>query len=167
MKEQHLFEGQLAQEEVLLTVRRHPFSLLIKAMIGVGILLIPFLLYVFLPISSTIFYALLTCILITTVYSYSSWYSWNNSFFLLTNIRIILITQKGLIHREMAGSGLEKIHRVTHQVKGLLPTFGGYGTVTILTDDTQTALTLPDVSDPFAIQQAILQAMMSEHSRDY
>jgi hypothetical protein len=162
MSSTYTFEGQLPSEDVLLITKQHPFILLKPALISSGILLMPFALYVFMPINSFILYSLLICVIVAPFNMYVAWYAWYHSMFILTNRRILLQTQKGLTRKEMAGSGLEKIHRVTHHINGLLRTLGGYGTVTILTDDSQTALVLHDVDQPFAIQQEILQVMMGE-----
>ncbi|MBU6389082.1 hypothetical protein KGQ71_01055 [Patescibacteria group bacterium] len=158
----YLFRGQLSNEEVVLLTRQHPFILLPAMLLSIAILLIPLLLYVFLPFDSIIAYAIVICLIVAIMNGYRAWHRWNNSLLMLTNRRIVIARQKGMLNHEVSDSNLEHIHRVTHEVKGLLPTLFNYGPIRILTDDLQTALIMPAIPNPYDIQQEILRVTAGE-----
>lgn len=76
---------------------------------------------------------------------------------LLTTERVIVMEQHGLLHKEFAECNLENIQQVNHEIKGLLPTILGYGTLTIYTAGAQRAFIIPDLPEPGAVQEEILR----------
>ena len=156
------FQGQLKDEEILLVTRRHPLVLLPALLQSTGILLIPFVVYIFIPFGMTFADILLLCLILAAYRTFIAWHAWQNTVLLLTNRRVLILAQKNIANREVDESGLEHVHRVTHRVSGLLPTLFNYGTLTVYTDDTQTAVIMRDIAQPFEIQQAIQRAMAGE-----
>jgi len=158
------FEGQMRGEKVLLVAHQHPFSLLHQMLLACALLLVPVGIYDFMGVSTVLAESIPVCLILATAVVLRSWSIWSNSMLLLTNKRVLAVTQKGFLKREVAGSGLTHIHRVTNKVDGLLPSLLGYGSVTVYTDDAQSGLIMPALGDPFGIQQEILEAVSRAES---
>ena len=156
------FEGQLRDEEVVLIAKQNPIVLLKSFLICDVIILIPFAVYNAVGLTAWLSWLIPLCIIVSGMKAYSNWNAWNSSVLLLTNRRVLVVIQKSLTNRQMLGSGLEHVHRVTHEVNGILPTLFNFGSISISTDDPSTALVMPAVSDPFIIQQEILRAVFGE-----
>ncbi len=62
-----------------------------------------------------------------------SWIGWHFSVFIVTDQRLIQITQKGLFHRAVADIGLAQIQSVNYEVSGLQETLLGFGTIKMQT----------------------------------
>ena len=158
------FDGQMRGEQVLLLTRQHPYSLLRHVLLAAGILLIPVIVYDIAGVSTLLAETIPICLLLTIAAFMRGWNIWHVTMLLLTNKRVLVVTQKGFLKREVAGSGLTHIHRVTNKVEGLLPSLLGYGSVTVYTDDAQSGLVMPAVGNPFGIQQEILEAVSRAES---
>ena len=156
------FEGQLRDEEVILVCKQHPIALLKPWLICDLIILLPFATYNLIGLSPLLTYLIPICLLAAFTKGYASWNSWNNSVLLLTNRRVLFVMQKSVTNRQILGSGLEHVHRVTNEVKGLLPTLFNYGSIAVSTDDPATALVMPAIADPFGVQQEILRMVFGE-----
>ena len=158
------FEGQMRGEQVLLMARQHPFSLFPPALLAAAFLLVPVAAYDIFGVSAVLAESIPICLLVAAGILSRAWNMWHVSMLLLTTKRVLVVTQKGFLKREVSGSGLIHIHKVTNSVDGLLPSLLGYGSVTVYTDDTQSALSMPAVGDPFGIQQEILEAVSRAES---
>jgi uncharacterized membrane protein YdbT with pleckstrin-like domain len=62
-----------------------------------------------------------------------SWIGWHFSVFIITDIRFIQITQKGLFHRAVADINLNQIQSVNYEISGLQETLLGFGTIKMQT----------------------------------
>lgn len=160
------FIGQMNNEDVLLVSKKHPFSIFKPVFKGLGIFLIPQVLNVFFNFGSWDFYLIIICTLTSIYLVYKAWSVWVNSTILLTNKRVLLVKQKGLFDREISGSGLSYIHRVNHEIKGIIPTIFNYGTLNVYTNDAQTSISITALGNPFEIQQAILEAVSLTKDRE-
>jgi len=58
---------------------------------------------------------------------------WHFSVFIVTDQRLIQITQKGLFHRSVVDMGLSQIQMVNYEVSGLQETLLGFGTIMMQT----------------------------------
>lgn len=156
------FRGQHRNEEVLAICRRHPFVLLRPMLAAVLVVLVPLLVDVFVPTGVVLAVAVLACLVVGISVGLVGWYSWNNSLFLLTNERVVLLVQKGLLAREFIEVGLANIQQVSHGVKGLWATLMGYGTLTLSSGGSQQPLLIRDMPDPYELQQEIQAAVAGE-----
>ena len=156
------FEGQLRDEEVILVAKRHPIALLKPWLICDAIILLPFAVYNVIGLSPILTWLIPICLIAAGVKGYAAWNAWNGSVLLLTTRRVLIVIQKSVTSRQMLGSGLEHVHRVTNEVNGILPTLFNYGNIAVSTDDPQNALVMSAMADPFTIQQEILRTVFGE-----
>lgn len=61
------------------------------------------------------------------------WIGWYFSVFIVTNQRLVQISQKGLFHRSFVDIGLDKIQNVNYQIAGIQETLLGFGTILVQT----------------------------------
>jgi hypothetical protein len=154
----YLFHGQRKDENVLLITKQHPLILLKPTLIVVCLLLIPWLVNVFTSPGLTLAASLLISLLVAFLVGYRAWHHWENSVVMLTDERIVILHQRGMLHREFTECGLGTIQRVSHQVSGLLRTVFDYGDIVIVTGGVAGLLTLSNTPHPYEIQQEILRA---------
>lgn len=154
----YLFHGQRSNEDVVLVAKQHPMIIL-DAMLGSAlILLIPFLAYVYLPVGAALGVITFGSLFIGLGHGFLAWYAWHNSVMMLTTERVVMLHQKGLLNQEFSECGLSNIQQVSHEIKGLYRTIFGFGTIIIYTGGAQTPLDIPNVPNPYEIQQEILRA---------
>ncbi len=159
------FKEQFDDEEVLLVFRKHVLVMrkgLIFASIG---LLLP-MLYILaltvifannperLPSVNSFYVALGVGFGLATVIMFPYWVSWWYSVYIVTNQRLIQISQKGLLKRSVVTLGLEQIQMVNYEISGLEQTLLGFGTMVIQTF--VGSLTIHDVHHPAGLQRELL-----------
>lgn len=86
-----------------------------------------------------------------------TWYLWRMNVYVLTNLRLIDISQKSLFNRAVAEIPMEILQDVTYELKGPVQHMLNIGTVIVQTAS-YTEVTLDQMTDPQAIQQALLKA---------
>lgn len=77
--------------------------------------------------------------------------------FIITNVRLIQVTQKGLWTRSVVDIGLDKIQTVSYEVRGLQETLLGFGTIVIQTYVGE--LVIHDVHHPKKIQKRMTEIL--------
>lgn len=87
---------------------------------------------------------------------YNLWLDYALDFFAVTNKRVVDIEQSGLFHRTVVGQNLNRIQDVTSDVKGVFPTFLGYGNVYIETAGARDRFVFAQVPHPEQIVNLIL-----------
>jgi hypothetical protein len=151
------FDDQFDDEEVLYVFRKHPVVMrkgLIFGMLGLLIGVIPSL---FIPSYAVYFLGLAAGIFIGFLIYLPSWIAWWFSVFIVTDQRLIQITQKGLFHRSVIDMSLGQIQMVNYEVAGLQETLLGFGTImmqTLVGD-----LVIHDVHHPAATQKKLLEIL--------
>jgi uncharacterized membrane protein YdbT with pleckstrin-like domain len=133
MSKKSTFEGQHDDEEVLYVFRRHPIVMrkgLIAVLIGVLFGCIPILIW---PLN--VGYLLFTFVggAIGGIYLFYEWIGWRFSMCILTDQRLIQITQKGLFNRSVVDIGINKIQSINYQIAGIEQTMLGFGTILVQT----------------------------------
>jgi len=91
---------------------------------------------------------------------FPSWIGWYFSVFIVTDQRLIQITQKGLFHRSVVDMNLNQIQMVNYEVAGLQETLLGFGTIMMQTFVGD--LVIHDVHHPARIQKKILEILRGE-----
>jgi hypothetical protein len=86
-----------------------------------------------------------------------AWISWYFSVFIVTDQRLIQITQKGMFSRSVVDMGLGQIQMVNYDVTGLQETLLGFGTITMQTFVGD--LVIHDLHHPAKIQKKLLQIL--------
>jgi Bacterial PH domain len=156
------FDDQFDDEEVLYVFRKHPIVMrkgLILCMFGPLIGVLP---ATFRPELGFgwFFGGLALGVLLGVLLYLPSWIAWYFSVFIVTDQRLIQITQKGFFHKSVVDMGLNQIQMVNYQVVGLQETLLGFGTImmqTLVGD-----LVIHDVHHPGHIQKKILQILRDQ-----
>ena len=161
-KKEKYFADQFDDEEVLLVFRKHPIVMrkgLVFGMVGplAGVLptaIKPTLGFGF--FFGGLGLGLLLGLLIFSPF----WIGWYFSVFIITDQRLIQITQKGLFHRSVVDIGLSQIQQVNYSVEGLQATLLGFGTITMQTYVGE--LVIHDVHHPANIQRKIVRILRDQ-----
>lgn len=162
------FNEQFDDEEVMLVFRKHALVMrkgIVLASLG---LLVP-VLYVFaltliyannpdkLPSVGTFYASLGVGAVLALIIMFPFWISWWYSVYIVTNQRLIQITQKGLLKRSVITLNLEQVQMVSYEVAGLEQTMLGFGTMVIQTF--VGSLTIHDVHHPAKLQRELLEIL--------
>jgi hypothetical protein len=156
------FRGQHRNEEVVLLCRKHPFVMLRHFLVSVLLLLVPFVVNIFVDVGLVLSLSVVICFVASALYGVLTWYSWYNSVLLLTTERVVVLEQHSIVNREFMECGLTSIMQVSHEVKGLLETMWGFGSISVFTGGAQKPLVIADMPEPYEIQQEIQRAMVGE-----
>jgi hypothetical protein len=149
-----MFEDQFDDEEVLYVFRKHPIVMrkgLIFASIAILLGTIPALIK---PEMSFFFGGLAGGFILSLLVFSPSWISWYYSVFIITDQRLIQITQKGLFHKTVVDLGLSQIQMVNYQVAGFQEAVLGFGTIMMQTY--MGDLIIHDVHHPAQTQKKII-----------
>lgn len=149
-----LFEDQFDDEEVLYVFRKHPIVMrkgLIYACIAILLGTIPALIK---PEMSFFFGGLAAGFLLSLLVFAPSWIAWYYSIFIVTDQRLIQITQKGLFHKTVVDLGLSQIQMINYQVSGFQEAALGFGTIMMQTY--MGDLVIHDVHHPAKTQKKLI-----------
>ena len=153
------FADQFDDEEVLLVFRKHPvvmrkgliFSSLALLVGTVYTLALTFLHASNPPTVSFFFVSFVISLVISIMVFFPSWLSWYFSVFIVTDQRLIQITQKGFFSRSVIDMRLNQIQMVNYQIAGLQETLLGFGTIMMQTFVGD--LVIHEIHHPAAIQK--------------
>ncbi len=156
------FDDQFDDEEVLFVFRKHPIVMRKGLIYGMCAWLIGPVYSLILtyakpnePPSLTFFFgSLVASIVIGSLIFAPSYMSWFFSVYVITNQRLIQITQKGLFNRSVVDMGLGQIQMVNYEIAGLQETMLGFGTIMMQTFVGD--LVIHDVHHPAKIQKKII-----------
>ena len=158
-KKQKYFADQFDDEEVLFVFRKHPIVMrkgLVLGMLGPLIGVIPAAVNPNLGFG-WFFGGLLAGLVLGLLLFTPSWISWYFSVFIVTDQRLIQITQKGLFHRSVIDMHLAQIQMINYEVAGLQETLLGFGTIMMQTFVGD--LVIHDIHHPAKIQKKILEIL--------
>lgn len=138
------FVNQEPDEEIILLVRRHPFTntgwLVVTLLMIVSPILLEFFPFLdFMPARFQ-FVAVLIWYLLTLAIFIQGFLSWFFSVNIITNKRVIDVDFENLIYRKITDAEIDKIEDVTVQMGSVIRTLFDYGDVLI-----QTAGEVPEV----------------------
>lgn len=151
------FKEQFEDEEVLLVFRKHPVVMrrgLIYASVAVLLGTIPSLIK---PEFSWFFIGLGGGFVLSGLVFFPFWVSWFYSVYIITDQRMIQITQKGMFHRSMVALNLDQIQMVNYEIAGFQETVLGFGTIMVQT--LVGSLTIHEVHHPAKIQKELLHIL--------
>lgn len=130
------FKGQIENEKILFFAHPH---LLIFIWSIIKVLILSALI-VFTGIGASylfsfrMIYGISVASLICLVILFFVWFLWQKTFFIITNHRVLIRTQKGLFHNEMWSVNLTKVRETAYQLSKFLGSIFGYGTILIQSD---------------------------------
>jgi signal transduction histidine kinase len=167
-KPRKYFEDQFDNEEVLYVFRKHPVVMrkgLIVASFAVLVGPVYTLAMTYIqpnnpPTLTFFFLSMLASFVLAGIIFTPSWMSWHFSVFIVTDQRLIQITQKGFFNRSVVDMALRQIQMVNYEVAGLSETLLGFGTImmqTLVGD-----LIIHDVHHPAKTQKKLLEILRTE-----
>ncbi len=154
------FADQFDDEEVLFLFRKHPIVMrkgLVISMLAILLGTIPALIK---PEMSYFYGGLAGGFVLAIILFIPSWIIWWYSVFIVTNQRLIQITQKGFFNRSVVDLGLKKILATSYEVKGVQATILGFGTIMIQTY--MGDLIIHEIHHPAEVIKRITEVLRSE-----
>lgn len=127
------FKDQFEDEEVLFLFRKHPIVMRKGLIISMLALLVGTLPALIKPELSYFYGGLAAGFVLALLLFIPSWIIYWYSVFIVTNQRLIQITQKGFFNRSVVDIGLKKIQSTNYEIKGVQATLLGFGTIMIQT----------------------------------
>ncbi|HSW99831.1 MAG TPA: PH domain-containing protein [Patescibacteria group bacterium] len=154
------FEDQFEDEEVLFVFRKHPIVMrrgLVFAMLTILLGTVPSL---FKPEYSVYFIGLACGLVAGALVMLPGWIGWWFSVFIVTDQRLIQISQRGLFHRSVIDMRLNQIQMINYEVSGFQETLLGFGTIMMQTYVGD--LVIHEIHHPAAIQKKVLEIMRQQ-----
>ena len=148
------FEDQFDDEELLFVFHKHPIVMRKGLVISMMALLLGTAPSLIKPEYSYLFGGLAAGFILGGLIFLPSWISWHYSVFIVTDQRLIQITQKGLWSRSVVDISLRQIQMVNYQIGGFNETLLGFGTIMMQTFVGD--LIIHDVHHPAKIQKKLL-----------
>lgn len=164
---------KLSENEKIVSISRRHWWILIPKFLTIFVFIIsPFFIYLLwnfiapsmllssLPIENIapfFNFGLAIYYLFLWLYSFIIFIDYYLDVWIITNMRILDIEQKGLFNREIAECHISKIQDLTVEIKGMIPTFFNYGDLHIQTAAEKREFSFKDVEDPNEIKNVILE----------
>lgn len=164
-----LFPGKLQDERVMLYIRRHwivlcsiigRLAILAFVPIGIYFILLQTLLISFERFSVSYLLAVFgfsLYYLSILLFSYHDWLDYHLDLWIVTNLRIINIEQRGLFSRVVSEQDIDRVQDVTSEVHGKLATVLNFGNVHIQTAGEQKRFVFEQIANPQNIVKEILR----------
>ncbi|MCX6766604.1 MAG: PH domain-containing protein [Candidatus Moranbacteria bacterium] len=170
------FPGQHDDEQVILFLRRHWFIFLRRLIFVILSIIVLALVYVFFNFLGSGFAQTDYYNLLLFAESLGTLFIWNLFFILwidfyldawiVTNERIINISQKGFFNRDISELRLTKIQDVTSEIVGFVPTILGYGNIYVQTAAETERFTFHQIPDPNEVKNIIVQLQEKERKSE-
>jgi hypothetical protein len=153
------FADQFDDEEVLYVFRKHPIVMRKALVLGMVMILLGTLPAAIRPSLGFgwFFGGIGIGIILAVLIMLPHWISWHYSVFIVTDQRLIQITQKGFLHRSVVDMSLNQIQMVNYEISGLEQTLLGFGTIVMQTFVGDLVIHL--VSHPAKIQKKLLEVL--------
>ena len=157
-----LFDDQFDDEEVKYVFRKHPIVMRKGLVIGsfaplIGVL--PATINLNLGLG-WFFGGLVIGLIVWGLILFPFWISWYYSLMIVTDQRLIQITQKGMFHKTVVDLGLSQIQMVNYQIAGIQQTLLGYGTIMMQTYVGD--LVIHEIHHPAKVQKKILNILREQ-----
>jgi len=162
------FPGRKPDEHVIMIIRKHPIVFVSRVFVFLMITVLPLILFFYFwskgyPIDSGTLMGVsgyliaLMYLLISLMTLLISWLDEEFDLFILTDHRLIDITQIGFLKREVAATPLSQIQDSTGDIQGLFGTILNYGEIKVRTAAGKgTNFSLDRVPDPDILARKIL-----------
>ncbi len=159
--------NQLEDEKAILILRRHWFiffkSILLFAFLAITPIIFLTMINNFMAgILEHYFFAPFILLLFSAYYLgiwlflFANFIDYHLDVWIVTNVRILNIEQKGLFSRIISEQKIEKIQDVTSEVHGIIPTFLDYGDVHIQTAGTKERFRFRKIPHPANTRKKVL-----------
>ncbi len=154
------FADQFDDEEVLFVFRKHPIVMRKGLIIGLLCVLAGSLIVFKKPTYGAFLMGVAGGAVIGALIMMPSWITWYFSVFIVTDKRLIQVTQKGFFHKSVIDMGLNQIQMVNYQVAGMQETMLGFGTIMMQTFVGD--LVIHEISHPAKIQKKLLEILREQ-----
>ncbi len=154
---QFTFEGQRTDEDVIFVLKQHPWVLSNAGFIGVVLVIVLILAILFWGLSAITSIVIILIVLFVFVYGGYRWFLYNNSLYILTNQRMIIMEQANLFSRRLNETELDKIQNMVAEIKGPIKTFLNFGNIKITTAGVDPIIIIKNVENPYEVQQKIIK----------
>ena len=144
------FSEQFEDEEMLLLFRKHPIVMRREIVVASVLLLLGTIPALIKPTYLFFFGGLAIGLVLCTLVMFYAWIGWYFSVYIVSDQRLLQMSQKGLWKRSVVDIGLDKIQTISYEIKGLQETLLGFGTIIIQTYVGE--LVIHDVHHPKKIQ---------------
>ncbi len=174
------FQGQKANETILLVLHRHWFDILVQIFIVVGMLFLLGISSFYFPSifprlemlageNIFIFFEISFLMFIWLVF-FIIWVDYYFDIWIVTNKRIVNIEQRGLFVRDVSELELENIQDITTEVKGIIPTMLNYGDVFVQTAAERERFIFHNIPDPYKVKDLVMnlqEKAEKEEAKDF
>jgi len=130
---QKAFEEQHDDEKMLVLSNNHPVVLRKPLLISLVIITVTLLPFSINPFALWLLWVALAGLILSLFIMFYAWIGWHFSSYVITNQRLLQITQKGFFKRSVNEIGLDKIQNVNYSVDGFQQHLLHFGDVTIQT----------------------------------
>ena len=172
MFEEIRFPGQHDDENVILFLRRHWFIFFMRLLMIIVAIIGLVAIYVFFTLFSTnlpetnyynllLFGESLGTLLIWNFF-FILWLDFYLDAWIVTDERIINISQKGFFNRDISELKLTKIQDVTSEIVGVIPTLLNYGNIYVQTAGEKERFVFFQIPDPNGVKNRIIQLQEKE-----
>ncbi|MBW3569131.1 PH domain-containing protein [Candidatus Parcubacteria bacterium] len=151
------FEDQLDDEEVLYVFRKHPIVMRKGLVLGLLALLLSVVPSLVKPEYYILFGGLGIGLVLCFLILLPAWITWYFSVYIVTDKRLLQISQKGLWNKSVVDIALNQIQMVNYQIAGFNETVLGFGTIKMQTFVGD--LVIHEVHHPEKIQRKILEIL--------
>ncbi|OIP96147.1 hypothetical protein AUK40_05290 [Candidatus Wirthbacteria bacterium CG2_30_54_11] len=171
-EKKYTFKGQKPGEEVVLLLRRHWITQIKPLGFSLVVFLVPIVMWLWVSLQldflsipgqyvwgAALVWAAFGIFFV--VYNYLDWYL---DIYLVTNLRIVDVTQDGLFHRTVGESPLDHVQDVIYEIKGIMPTMFNYGNVIIHTSGPSGDIVFEEVYKPQEVQRLLFD--QADHYKD-
>lgn len=164
-------------ENVVFSLRRHPFTFLKPILLFLVMLLLPFAARDLLlagevpgsgnPLLETGITLLISAYFLSVFLIFLTQFTdYYLDIDIVTNDRIIDIEQTSLFGRAVSELDLTRVQDVHSEIKGIIPTMFGYGTVVVQTAGEDKNFVFKQVPNPHAVRQRILELAALDRKRE-
>lgn len=157
---QKYFADQFEDEEVLFVFRKHPIVMRKGLIFGLLAVLAGALIVFWKPTYAAFFLGILGGMVAGAIIMLPAWITWYFSVFIVTDRRLIQVTQKGFFHKSVIDMGLNQIQMVNYQVAGPQETLLGFGTIMMQTFVGD--LIIHEIPHPAKIQKKLLEILREQ-----
>lgn len=154
------FADQFEDEEVLFVFRKHPIVMRRGLILALLAVLLGSLVVFWKPDYGAFAMGIGGGLLVGALLMFPSWVTWYFSVFIVTDRRLIQVTQKGFFHKSVIDMGLNQIQMVNYQVAGLQETLLGFGTIMMQTFVGD--LVIHEIPHPAKIQKKLLEILREQ-----
>jgi|GEM_PF-200468 len=165
----HYFPGQDMNEEIVLFLRRHWFSFLGWIIIMFVMIIVPIVIYLTYGINGASlsqsdptyrYYLILGAgayYLLVLAISLTAWINYYLNVVIITDRRLVDVSQKGLFNRKISEQSLLRVQDVSARIIGLFQTFLNYGAIFVETAGDVPNFEMPSIPNPSKVANTILK----------